>query len=371
MKKKTKLASILLAAYCNMSLANTPDKALDVPPALKSSLAPNEQIVGAERYSDSHGEHLLIMSELDAPAKGGGKATSLSASAFNKNGTREWIIRDGAECPAGSPSKPSFFPDTATTTDLNKDGIAEVTVAYRLSCGIGQEPADIKVIMRQGESKFAIRGQTLVRTAGQPAQGGARKPDASLLQPENTVFLNHMTSIWNKIYIQKFEDEEKIQSPVQALVGDYNLTSSTTVPASTWGFNKAHISIRKLDDRHVVILFACEWKREPKAACDEYYYAQWRDGGVFMQDMNTDLMRMYFDPSSRQLTVIRRGVDENSSMRRDVFGPVNGDPADATLARRLKRSEKSSVHPENLRVFGPYNKWQYENNRIEFQGTKP
>lgn len=158
---------------------------------------------------------------------------------------------------------------------------------------------------------------------------------------------------------------------IDILPGEYNITSSTTAPVGNWVYSKAHISVRKLDERHVVILFACEWKRNPKAACDDYYFAQWRDGGLYLQDMNTDALRMYFDPATRALTMISRAVDAKESVRRDVFSPVGSAPEDATLARRLKRSEKSYVHPENLRVFGPYNKWKYENNRIEFQNATP
>ena len=158
---------------------------------------------------------------------------------------------------------------------------------------------------------------------------------------------------------------------IDVLPGEYNLTSSTTAPLSNWVYSKAHVSVRKLDERHVVILFACEWKRNPKAACDDHYFAQWRDGGLYLQDMNTDALRIYFDPATRALTMISRAVDAKASVRRDVFAPVDGAPDDAVLARRLIRSEKSYVDPENLRVFGPYSKWKYENNRIEFQNTTP
>lgn len=161
-------------------------------------------------------------------------------------------------------------------------------------------------------------------------------------------------------------------SPVAAIEGEYKLTSSTAVPASTWGYNKAHISVRKLDERHVVILVACEWKREPKLACDDYYFAQARDDGLYIQDMNTaDFFRVYFDPASRALTMIWRGSDAKGSVRRDIFVPASGAPEDATLARRMKRAEKSYVHPDNVRVFGPYAKWKYDANRIEFQNTTP
>jgi hypothetical protein len=161
------------------------------------------------------------------------------------------------------------------------------------------------------------------------------------------------------------------QPPLPAIDGEYKLASSTTAPISNWSFSKAHVSIRKLDDRHVVILFACEWKREPKAACDDYYFAQWREGGLYIQDMNTDSMRMYFDPASRTLTMISRAVDAKASVRRDVFTPADGSPQDAPIARRLKRAQSNSVSKENIRVFGAYSKWKYETNRIEFQNSAP
>ncbi len=158
---------------------------------------------------------------------------------------------------------------------------------------------------------------------------------------------------------------------IDVLPGEYNLTSSTTAPVGNWIYSKAHISVRKLDDRHLVILFACEWKRQPKAACDDYYFAQWRNDGLYLQDMNTDALRINFDPATRALTMISRAVDAKASVRRDLFAPVSSAPEDAALARRLKRSEKNYVHPESLRVFGPYNKWKYETNRIEFQNVRP
>ncbi len=162
------------------------------------------------------------------------------------------------------------------------------------------------------------------------------------------------------------------QSPIAAIEGEYKLTSSTTVPASKWGYNKAHISIRKLDERHVVILLSCEWKDEPKARCDDYYFAKLREDGLYLQDMNTDgFFRMYFDPAAHLFTVIWRGADRKGSIRRDVYGLTNGAPEDAALVRRLKRAEKSYVHPENVRAFGTHDKWTYEANRIEFQSTTP
>ena len=157
------------------------------------------------------------------------------------------------------------------------------------------------------------------------------------------------------------------QAPMPNLVGDYNLASSTTVPASTWGYSKGRIAIKQLDDKHLLIVLSCEWKREPKAVCGDYFYAQWRDDGLYLQDMNTFAMRLYFDPASRKLTIISRGADAKASVRHDVFAATTAPLTDTALVRRMKREQGNADSKENRRVFGPYNKWDYKENRIEFQ----
>jgi hypothetical protein len=157
------------------------------------------------------------------------------------------------------------------------------------------------------------------------------------------------------------------QAPMPNLVGEYNLLSSTTVPPSTWGYSKARVSIKQLDDHHLLILLACEWKREPKAVCGDYFYAQWRDDGLYLQDMNTFAMRLYFDPASHKLTIISRGADAKQSVRHDVFAATTAPLTDPALVRRMKRELSNADSKENRRVFGPYTKWNYQENRIEFQ----
>ncbi|MBG6220436.1 MULTISPECIES: hypothetical protein [unclassified Janthinobacterium] len=157
------------------------------------------------------------------------------------------------------------------------------------------------------------------------------------------------------------------QAPMPKLVGEYQLLSSSTVPPSSWGYAKARVSIKQLDDQHLLILLACEWKREPKAVCGDYFYAQWRDDGLYLQDMNTFAMRLYFDPASHKLTIISRGADAKQSVRHEVFSATTAPLVDPALARRMKREQANADSKENRRVFGPYTKWDYRENRIEFQ----
>ena len=155
--------------------------------------------------------------------------------------------------------------------------------------------------------------------------------------------------------------------PLTKLVGEYNLLSSKTVPPSNWGYSKGRISVKQLNEHHLLIVLSCEWKREPKAVCGDYFYAQQRDDGLYLQDMNTFAMRLYFDPATRKLTIISRGADAKQSVRHEVFGTTTEPLVDTALVRRMKREQSNADSKENRRVFGPYTKWTYQENRIEFQ----
>jgi hypothetical protein len=158
-------------------------------------------------------------------------------------------------------------------------------------------------------------------------------------------------------------------APGSGLAGEYRLVSSTNAPAGSWRYAKAPISIRQLDERHFLILLACAWQNAPKAMCGDYLYAQSQDQGLYMQDMNTDALRLYFDPATRTLTMISRGFDNKLSVRRDVFAPAEAAPGDEVLSRRMTRMQVNAESKENLRVFGHYSKWDYTKNRIEFQSN--
>lgn len=160
------------------------------------------------------------------------------------------------------------------------------------------------------------------------------------------------------------------QAPVPSLAGEYDLVSSSTAPVNNWGYTKGRVSIRKLDDQLLLILLACEWKREPKAVCGDWQVAQLRDGGIWLQDMNTFAMRMYFDPARRQLTIISRGFDAKQSVRRDVFAATDAPLTDPALIRRMKREQSSADSKETLRVFGPFRNWAFQQNRIELQNQQ-
>jgi hypothetical protein len=164
------------------------------------------KVVGVMRVDGKSDEKLLVLTEKPTKSSNGRvERIDLNATYYFKAGQQwksEWAINDFVACP-GLDLKASFFPDATTVTDIDNDGKPEITVAYQTFCGGAVEPSTVKVILRQGENKFAIRGESLIRLPGQAPIGGTRTPDPALLQAKNAAFLKHLETVWNGVYVEK------------------------------------------------------------------------------------------------------------------------------------------------------------------------
>ncbi|WP_177196602.1 M949_RS01915 family surface polysaccharide biosynthesis protein [Duganella sp. CF517] len=159
-------------------------------------IAVQGDLIGAHRLTDKAGEHVLVLSRKQAT-----DSFKLNASYFTRGETgwkQEWDIRDGVDCP-GLDADAGFFPAATTFTDLNHDGRMEVTVSYRTFCGGGVDPYVVKVILRDGATKLAIRGESLVRFPGQPPFGGEHKHDKALLSPAYAAYKQHLDRVWTTV----------------------------------------------------------------------------------------------------------------------------------------------------------------------------
>jgi hypothetical protein len=169
----------------------------------------NGKLVAAYRISDRDGEHILILSRKDGPSPSTPRSRrieriELFGSYYKRvapqKWQQDWTIRDHADCP-GFDAAAGFFAESVSFSDLNKDGKAEVTVPYRLFCGGGVDPYIIKVILRDGPTKLAIRGESLVRYPGQEPFGGEHQHDKALLAPDRAAYKQHLDAIWKKVSV--------------------------------------------------------------------------------------------------------------------------------------------------------------------------
>ncbi|MDD2369233.1 MAG: hypothetical protein PHQ90_08025 [Sulfuricurvum sp.] len=160
----------------------------------------------AYSYSDINGDHLLLVSQKDAPSpqspsSGRNENFALRAVSFKQSDqgwSVEWSVKDGIDCP-NLDSGAGFFYDQIAIEDLNNDHVAEVYLPYTYYCG-GTDSSDVKVIMRTGELKFAVRGMAdFVDELDNISAGENTKFDKSLDDPRYKVFKKKITEIWKKI----------------------------------------------------------------------------------------------------------------------------------------------------------------------------
>ncbi len=86
-----------------------------------------------------------------------------------------------------------FIDGSIGVTDLDHDGEAELTFAYRFGCGGDVSPNAMKLIMLEGRDKHALRGQSRVDPGAGGRIGGEHKAD---FRKAPAAFLAHARQVW-------------------------------------------------------------------------------------------------------------------------------------------------------------------------------
>ncbi|MEO7425616.1 MAG: hypothetical protein ABI036_10545 [Fibrobacteria bacterium] len=149
-------------------------------------------------FDDKVGRHTLVLTKDSTRSKDGSEKIEIQAEQYLSKGPTwnlEWAIKDYQVC-NGLDIAADFFTSLTSVSDLDENGVAESSVAYHISCSGDVEPETIKVVMRQGKEKFAIRGESLVQIKGMPPEGGTFVLDRKL--EAKPVFKEHLLAIWKK-----------------------------------------------------------------------------------------------------------------------------------------------------------------------------
>ncbi|WP_277501727.1 M949_RS01915 family surface polysaccharide biosynthesis protein [Pseudomonas hunanensis] len=159
-------------------------------------------------FHDREGEGLLVLSRVDGQATDPDteeevdkvvlKATLYGRAASADVFKPRWQIEQETTC-AGLDLDVDFYTDVSDVGDLNKDGVAEVTVASHAFCGGGIDPHDIAIEMREGQAIYTITGQSLISPPGEDSFGGEREDSASLKNAPPGV-REHMDAVWQQVY---------------------------------------------------------------------------------------------------------------------------------------------------------------------------
>jgi hypothetical protein len=161
-------------------------------------------IVESVSWNDRNGKNILFITETNLTNTGEFSSKELFGYHYviDQDGTEKlWQINDFVrECPFDLTLE--FIPNSLTITDLNDNGIAESTFLYRLSCKSDVSPDDMKLMMHEGNDKYAIRGEMLLNLDGE-TYGGSSTPDPAFnnAPPE---FLTYAKQQWNKFRVLSY-----------------------------------------------------------------------------------------------------------------------------------------------------------------------
>lgn len=181
---------VLLAAACSDKQAETSTRASETAPVpvaadttarpimpdkvplaqIPANLRLPGKLLEAWRWPDANGENLLVIFRSGPFAEKTTKYTDEEAyvELFARQYVRRtdtwqelWRLQDAVRnCPFDMWLGP--LPGATSVTDLDKDGQSETTLIYALTCRSDVSPSNLKLVMREGAAKYALRGQTVV-----------------------------------------------------------------------------------------------------------------------------------------------------------------------------------------------------------------
>jgi len=187
-------------------------KITDIPKDLKYT----GKIKASAKWKDNNGENYIIITETDekeTPNKQypGERFASKELYGYNytiNNGQSKllWKIQDfEKDCEFDLTLE--YIKNSLTITDLNNNGIAETSFLYILTCRSDVSPCGLKLLMHEGETKYAIRGTTIIRLPNVEPYGGEMTIDNSFYKAPSG-FLDFAKKRWNTFKVEKIDTEE-------------------------------------------------------------------------------------------------------------------------------------------------------------------
>lgn len=205
-----KLFLLVLTFFSTASFAQPKIKKLD-----KSSI-PNDiqytgNLVNALRWTDNPGDNIVITTETGiSESKGSGgedyRNAALDAWHYRLEAgswKMTWKVHDFIkECPVDLAA--NYIKNSFAVTDLDKDGIAEVWMMYKTVCHGDVSPSTLKIIMYQGDNKYAVRGTTRVRVSEKDYYGGEYTFDEAFKKAPQQ-FREYASRLWKKNVVETWK----------------------------------------------------------------------------------------------------------------------------------------------------------------------
>jgi hypothetical protein len=188
------------------SVPITPVKVNHLPPDLKIK----GELVVAKQWKDSEGENLVALSSLSKTSRlqDDERSAYLYGTQWRKIGSEwrpVWTMSDKVEA-CNLDMTCAFRTESLEITDLDNNGIAEVSFLYRTGCRGDISPDTQKLLLYEGPRKYALRGtvKVVMPTEGRKKEvfGGVYKADPAF-DKGPPAFLRFAVDQWAKFGVEK------------------------------------------------------------------------------------------------------------------------------------------------------------------------
>ena len=171
--------------------------------ALPKNISYQGKPVQIIRYEDKTGTYLALITQTGVqPQKGedDNHQAHLYGYLYQLNGaatpTQIWTLHDQVtDCLLDIVA--GFVPGSMVVTDLDKNGKAEVWVVYRLACRGDVSPGELKIIMHEGMTKYAMRGIGRIKI-GNTIQHDGGVITSNDFKKGAVTFSQYAGNLWNK-----------------------------------------------------------------------------------------------------------------------------------------------------------------------------
>ena len=174
------------------------------------SMGVTGKVVDGMRWSDENGDNFLLFSEKSTTRPAGPEDDTPDEPVVSKfiyathyvkphpdiDPIKKRTVKDRQkDCQWDLTAE--FIGASIGLSDLDADGLAEVTFAYKLNCTSDVSPGTLKLLVLEDGEKYIIRGQTRV-DLGDGSQGGEYKVDPSF-DKAPAGFVDHAKKVWDGV----------------------------------------------------------------------------------------------------------------------------------------------------------------------------
>ena len=205
---------VILFLYSITTFAQKPIKLTQLDTTqLPAGITWEGKIKNAVRWTDKQGDNIVLTTETgiyqNKKFKHENEGSDAELFAYHyiiQQATAQltWKVYDFIkDCPVDIET--TYLKNSFQVTDLNNDGVGEVWLMYKTVCHGDVSPSDMKIIMYQGQQKFAMRGKNKVQISEKEYEGGNYTFDKAF-EAAHPLFKDFAKKLWNKNILQKWEE---------------------------------------------------------------------------------------------------------------------------------------------------------------------